>query len=628
MLRNELLDGMSTLQGKFDTAMSDALNYDQRFDTLSKDFQTKASSLLKQLTTENKDHGAGTKADDNPLLQMLDQTQGIFDSLISGWQDALARQSKSVEFRKEMQDSLLVYMYGKLKAGKSSLSNYIAWGHTNPDEAYQQQYEREYAQLVPEYISFENTNISSGDAFNEAVHTHKFRIAATEATSTIQAFKLPGLTWVDSPGIHSTHSVNEALAKKYVANSDLILYLTRSDSPSRDSDLQELLSLARARKEMLVLISCSDEINYDVDDDGNVINKLSMKSKATREKQKQYAIDSINSVLQKNGIAPLPADRFYCISALYAQDHADDEAALEDSGLSRLFTELSDIAQKEGVRLKQNAPLQNYLSFLLGCRTKKFADIRCKLKECLEQFEVQSYYVKREADLAKARLVDRTKQRIDQIFDELRQYRNQDNEAEIINRKIKSLFPKVLKEIEADIQHEVTTIIHSIAQNMDEVNVQLSSSFKELPLFVVEMAEHPITRYYESGGSSGTGWGIFGGLLAGIVTTVVAGPVAGAIAASSTFAATKTIASSSPTAHMSQDSITVKAGDNLSKIQSDLELKLSQEVPNAFAKICDELIEKILSRGKQQLNALDKCMTDVDSQLVAMIEEIQKRLEK
>ena len=626
MLRQELLDSMSTLQGKFDSALSDAENYSDRFVSLTEDFKASASNLLQELSASvASDDGQSEEEVESSLVATLNQVQQSFIKLVNDWQSAVEKQSKSVEFRKQMQDSLLVYVYGKLKAGKSPLSNYIAWGSTNPDAEYQKKYEQANAKLVPQYVAFEHNAIKNGDAFNEAVKLRKFRVAATEATSTIQAFKLPGLTWVDSPGLHSTNKVNEELAKKYVANSDLILYLTTSASPARESDLKELLSLAQARKEMLILVSGSDLLYMDEDADGNIVQEYHMKPQATRDEQKEYVISSVNQVLTENNLAPLAQERFHNISAFYAERHPNEQDAIVDSGLSRLFTELHDIAQKDGVRLKQNAPLQNYLSFLNDCRSSDFAAIQQQLKLCLKRLEEQKFEVKREANLTRNRLIEHAKLSIDKIFDELRQYRDQDNEEENINRELPCLLNQAIQAISADISKEINRIISKVANNVAVQDIKLSTSLNGVSTFKAEMAVHQIT-HYESGSSGGWFSKIAGAVGGAIAGTFVGGPIGTIVGAGTGYAAGSKLGSKSGS--ISRDTITVKAGDNFSQIQNDLLLKCGNEVGVTFDTYCNKMISQVLEREEMQFKELDNCLRDLDQKLLGLIAEIKQRLDQ
>ena len=88
----------------------------------------------------------------------------------------------------------------------------------------------------PTYFSGQKTEVKGGDAAKEAETKKEFRVGATEATSSIQGFSLDGLTWIDSPGLHSINQENGDLAKDYVEHADLILYTMKSDSPGRRAD--------------------------------------------------------------------------------------------------------------------------------------------------------------------------------------------------------------------------------------------------------------------------------------------------------------------------------------------------------------------------------------------------------
>ncbi|MCP5972895.1 dynamin family protein, partial [Klebsiella pneumoniae] len=74
----------------------------------------------------------------------------------------------------------------------------------------------------------------------------------------IQGFKLPGFTWVDSPGLHSTNTANGDLARKYVDQADLILYTMNSQAPGRQSDMSEVSSLLNGKRSLMILLTGSD----------------------------------------------------------------------------------------------------------------------------------------------------------------------------------------------------------------------------------------------------------------------------------------------------------------------------------------------------------------------------------
>ena len=68
---------------------------------------------------------------------------------------------------------------------------------------------------------------------------------------------MPGLTWVDSPGLHSVNRANGDLAREYVEHADLILYTMSSQAPGRASDMGEIGELLADKKSLMVLLTGS-----------------------------------------------------------------------------------------------------------------------------------------------------------------------------------------------------------------------------------------------------------------------------------------------------------------------------------------------------------------------------------
>ena len=256
MLREDLLASFRTLKGQFATSLAEANELDRQFVILHQQFRTNMATHL----------GDAQKKlpKDNPLSSQLDAFLSAIADTDTAWNKKIIGRDKGIKFRKGFNDSLLVFIYGKVKSGKSSLGNYMAWGHTDPNLSVK-------AALSPDshpsYFTHENTCASNGDSQDEALNRKEFRVGATEATSSIQGFRLPGLTWVDSPGLHSVNEENGRLAKDYVEHADLILYTMRSDAPGRASDLHEIRSLNTQDKEMLILVTGIDINDEDCDDE-------------------------------------------------------------------------------------------------------------------------------------------------------------------------------------------------------------------------------------------------------------------------------------------------------------------------------------------------------------------------
>ena len=128
------------------------------------------------------------------------------------WRKRVEQYDRNTEFREDFGDSLLVYIYGKVKAGKSSLGNYVAYGHGDPDPAVIRATQEGGTQ--PAFFMRDAANSSELAQTGKNLHERgKFFVGSMEATTEIQGFRLPGLTWIDSPGLHSVTPENGDLSK-------------------------------------------------------------------------------------------------------------------------------------------------------------------------------------------------------------------------------------------------------------------------------------------------------------------------------------------------------------------------------------------------------------------------------
>lgn len=349
MRREELLASFQQLQAQFNSSLEEAKALDREFAGRYQQFKHNLSGLLAETRLK--------LPEASPLSQSLNEFITGLEKQDSAWKAKLESQDKGLSFRKNFEDSLLVYVYGKVKSGKSSLGNYMAWGYTDPTE------EQQHGQTALEYKSYENSEAENGDAHQEAERREKFRVGATEATSTIQSFRLPGLTWVDSPGLHSVRMQNGELAKEHADHADLILYTMKSDAPGRASDLAEIRTLCHKEKNIMLLLTGSDKKEHDWDDEKDEpIERLVMKPLRDRQLQREYVKkELIEAELTPGNVEILS------VSARYAEYHANDAASIRESGMGQLFATLHRISQEKGVRMKRAVPIRNFTHFLGGC---------------------------------------------------------------------------------------------------------------------------------------------------------------------------------------------------------------------------------------------------------------------
>ncbi|MFW9707935.1 hypothetical protein V3H24_05590 [Vibrio parahaemolyticus] len=291
-------------------------------------------------------------ATNNPVEKFIQVNFEQIHSLMAMWEKKVNSYQTNLEFRKDFGDSLLVFVYGKVKAGKSSLGNYIATGQSDP---------------TPEWLESLDEKLHKPQFFKEAQNTEfgevidyskGFAVGTSETTSCIQGFRTPGFTWVDSPGLHSINGANGDLAKQYSDSADLIVYPCNSAQPGRRSDFEELRKLILAKKRIMVLITrCSEEEVVDFDEEGVPITELVMKSDKNRADQEQYLKQELD--LLCDDLGEYIDTSALSISVHYAQHYGNSAEAMKHSGMQNFFDNLSALIESEGIELKKQVPQKN-----------------------------------------------------------------------------------------------------------------------------------------------------------------------------------------------------------------------------------------------------------------------------
>ncbi len=294
--------------------------------------------------------------DENAVAQAIQGHLYQMSLVMGEWQNKLCRYNTNLDFRKDFGDSLLVFVYGKVKAGKSSLGNYVATGRETPDADWLNHLP--VCLHKPEFFS-EKVNEDFGEKINYDIG---FAVGASETTSCIQGFRVPGFTWVDSPGLHSVTEENGDLAKQYAESADLIIYPMNSAQPARRTDLQELEKLLLANKRILLLITRCDTQEIDIDDEGNIVECVVMKSDSDRLAQECYVNAELDGICQQLAIKDIDTDSI-TISVRYAENGANSEHVMEESGLSLFFNKLGDVIESEAITLKKQVPEKNLQAF-------------------------------------------------------------------------------------------------------------------------------------------------------------------------------------------------------------------------------------------------------------------------
>ncbi|WP_429182355.1 dynamin family protein [Aeromonas salmonicida] len=592
MSREDLLESFRQLEGQFSSSLKQANNLDEEFQYAYQHFQLKMDQHLKNAKLKLQPG--------NPLSEQIKIFINALKEQDDKWHKELAGRDKGLRFRQGFEDSLLVFVFGKVKSGKSSLGNYIAWGHTDPTEML-----KSNSNNQPSYFSHENTHVANGDSSEEAKTRREFRVGAIEATSSIQGFRLPGLTWVDSPGLHSVNKSNGELAKEYVKHADLILYTMSSGAPGRASDLKEIRNLFNIDKKTLLLLTGSDEVDEDEDTETGelVIRGWMMKSETARQTQREY----IKGELKKDEIT-LDDNEIISLSARTAQLDDGDAKMIEESGMASLFTTLRRISQSDGVIIKRSAPLKNFIVFLSACLDdlKPYSEQIEKFNEEFNKLERNlSQSIKLHTRQAQAGMRDV----IDEFFDKYSTMRNDEFAINHTIGKVRGEWDKIHQNVAED---AIAAIFSDITREFKSmVRDTWQSCSLTLPNFSVEKVTEQIpdgvtkgNRKRNSGLGSllGAAAGAFLGPVGAAAGAAIGGAVAGAM---------------SDGAQVRTRTIEMTVGDNL----NDIHAEAVEIYSNSVAQVIKSQAEKLT---KDLLQDVQKLTVGLNAEVAKMTMAIDK----
>ncbi|QNB06493.1 hypothetical protein G5S34_06765 [Herbaspirillum frisingense] len=217
---------------------------------------------------------------------------------------------------------LMVLVFGKFNAGKSSLCNFLAGRF------------RQHGQAVQYFHLQGGQLLASDEAFHEG---------ATETTARLQGVCLgDGLVLLDTPGLHSATDDNAALTQRFLDSADAVLWLTSSTSPGQVQELDELARELRRGKPLLPVVTRSDVIDED-EVDGQIVKCLRNKSDANRADQEADVGHRAADKLQALGVAAAQLKPAVSVSAYVARSTGADAEVMVGAGFDRLYAALLEL---------------------------------------------------------------------------------------------------------------------------------------------------------------------------------------------------------------------------------------------------------------------------------------------
>lgn len=290
------------------------------------------------------------KAKDKSIQEIYDVSTKVLKNTLDGLKKELEEAKDGMQFIQDYEDSLNVVVFGKVKAGKSYLGN-LMMGNAIRKLHTKTSYDR---LEQPKVEVYDQGTCTTQDKLKEVTEENDasggFGVDNREATRVIQLFHLGAMTWVDTPGFGSVTNENQELAREYVKNADLVIFPSTSDAAGTKQDFQEMKKLCDMGKRCLLVVTQSDTLEEDCDDDGNIVQIPVPKSDDDRRSTENY----MKETLKKHGIK-LGDENILTISAFLGLTALEkgEEDLFESSNMGKFWNLLSDITEQEGTILSK-----------------------------------------------------------------------------------------------------------------------------------------------------------------------------------------------------------------------------------------------------------------------------------
>ena len=528
----------------------------------------------------------GPKLAESPLSEVVREAEETMAAAVAEWRHRIDRFELNTAFREDFGDSLLLLVYGLVKAGKSSLGNFVAYGRHDPDES-------EIAALretgrAPSYFVRALAGDENLDEANAVLgRCGKFDVDVEEATSAIQGFKLGGMTWIDSPGLGSVTERNGKLARQYTESADLVLILMNMSQPGRSPELAAIADLLGRGKPIMVLLTRADMTDRD-EVDGRVVKKRIMRPDKDRREAADWVDTQLTGVLQRTGGDVLHRE-VQSVSVRYAEEYPSAEG-LEHSGLGSLFSRLTQVAQDDGVSMKRKTPARNLSAFIdaILCHTTPDGErglsvgrVRDQLAELLE--EVDSAMGKLEA---RSRLAaEKAQQELIPMVENAVRIVVEDLERNVLDRR------DAAARLEDRCENEARRIISRwveeiVRETLEDVQTALMKSIElDLPRdgLVFEKVKHTV-RYKAVARGRAVG-SLLGGVVGGIGGFFLGGPLGAGLGASAGAA----IGGASGGALAGEREVEVEVGYNENEVAERISAALGQAVEGEIGRCVYDL---------------------------------------
>lgn len=471
------------------------------------------------------------KKQNKEISNLLEETISIIKISSDNWLNIFDEMIEREKFRSDLSNYFIVIIFGKVKAGKSSLGNFIAKNKLESQKV--------------EFFKYDEAGKKQSIKKLEEIEEDSFATNNLECTVEIQGFKLDGMAWIDTPGLGSMVKENGDLAKEYIQSADYIVYPTSSDSPLQLDEREQLKELFEQNKKVSICITKSDEQDEDEcecsSENGcencnkGIVKIIKNKLSSNRKEQEIFVKEEIDKLI--------PKDKEYILGDIFSisthtakkgLDSSDNEL-FEDSNIPKFYELLTDVIKDKASKLKADTPYEGLKSFIdfniLGSDTIKQNSSIKNIKLELESLE---QVIKESNERFEILKENSTNDLVSEIEFIISKY-----SSEINKSNSKEIFLQIDNEINKKMFQIIEKNISEILNNFDASFKSLSTTFSSNEFIIDDVYESIKVDTSSRNKKIGAGvFGTLGSILSGIFLasnpigwivagTIVAGAAAG-----------------------------------------------------------------------------------------------------
>ena len=297
------------------------------------------------------------KKENLDLYSLFETSINETKNKITFWTKSIEEQNNKEKFRDELKDKFIVIIFGKVKAGKSTLGNFIASQSILKEKA--------------KFFMYDEAGREKKVEKLEEIDEDGFKTDNLECTSSIQGFNLGGLSWIDTPGLGSMTKANGELAKNYIELADYIIFPTSSANVLLNEEILQIKELLEQNKSLTVCITRSDIKETRKDNNGKLIKNEEgsikrfnvNKNIETRELQEN---DANKRLKEELGDKANLIEDIFSLSVYCAKDglETNNNELFDNSNIDKFYEKMLDIVEKKANYLKTNAPKQNLIAYI------------------------------------------------------------------------------------------------------------------------------------------------------------------------------------------------------------------------------------------------------------------------